>query len=80
MAKKIYTEEEARERKNARQREYAKRTGYSSNQKYNKETYSRITIAVKRDIAEAYRNRCNELGIPYSRPLHETIEKIIGND
>lgn len=27
MAKKIYTEEEARERKNARQREYAKRTG-----------------------------------------------------
>lgn len=37
MAKRIYTEEEARERKNARQREYAKRTGYASQAKYNKE-------------------------------------------
>ena len=31
------TEEEKRERKNARQRAYAKRTGYASNAKYNKE-------------------------------------------
>ena len=39
MAKKIYTEEEARERKNARQREYAKKTGFKSNNDYNKRTY-----------------------------------------
>ena len=32
-----FTEEEKRERKNARQREYARRTGYMSNNKYNKE-------------------------------------------
>ena len=31
------TEEEKRERKNARQRQYAKRTGYAANAKYNKE-------------------------------------------
>ena len=29
MAKKIYTDEEARERRNARQREYDKKIGYS---------------------------------------------------
>ena len=37
MATKKYTEEEARERKNARQREYAKKTGYASTAKYHKE-------------------------------------------
>lgn len=31
------TEEEKRERKNARQAEYARKTGYASNAKYNKE-------------------------------------------
>ena len=37
MAQRKFTEEEARERKNARQREYAKKTGYTSQAKYNKE-------------------------------------------
>ena len=36
MAKKKYTDEELRERKNERQREYAKRTGHSSTKKYSK--------------------------------------------
>lgn len=40
MARKKFTEEEARERKNARQREYAKRTGFKSNNEYNKRTYT----------------------------------------
>ena len=33
MAKKVFTEEEARERKNARQREYSKKTGYAAQEK-----------------------------------------------
>ena len=37
MAKKVFTEEEARERKNARQREYSKKTGYAAQEKYKKE-------------------------------------------
>lgn len=56
MAKKIYTEEEARERKNARQREYAKRTGYASNiksQKNNSKRYIlQLTISTESDIIE----------------------------
>lgn len=32
-----FTEEEKRERKNARQKEYEKRTNYAANAKYNKE-------------------------------------------
>lgn len=53
-AKKQFTEEEARERKNSRQREYARRTGYAANKKYNqnsnydneykKQFYKRYTI------------------------------------
>ena len=34
MPRRIYTDEERRERKNARQREYAKRTGYAAQNKY----------------------------------------------
>lgn len=37
MPRKLYTEEEARERKNARQREYAKKAGYAYQDQYNKE-------------------------------------------
>lgn len=37
MGKKIYTDEEARQRKNARQREYAKKKGYAYSEQYNRE-------------------------------------------
>ena len=44
MAKKVFTEEEARERKNARQREYAKRTSYASSTKYEKDNVKRYVV------------------------------------
>lgn len=44
MAKKVFTEEEARERKNARQREYAKRTGYEADMKYKKNNTKQIAL------------------------------------
>lgn len=77
MAKRIYSEEEARERKNARQREYAKRTGYTANNNYNKATYTQIMIREKKEIAEAYKIKCKEMGISYSEPLHEAIENFL---
>ena len=46
MAKKIYTEEEARQRKNARQREYMKRVGYEKGAQYNKERGKSISFRV----------------------------------
>ena len=46
MATKKYTEEEARERKNARQREYLKRTGNASTKKYQKEHVKQIALAL----------------------------------
>ena len=46
MAKKIYSEEEARQRKNARQREYAKKTGYAGGAQYNKERGRGISFRV----------------------------------
>ena len=39
-----FTPEEARQRKNARQREYAKRTGYESGAKYNRERGKSISF------------------------------------
>lgn len=77
MAKKIYTDEEARERKNARQREYAKRTGYAANVKYDKNTYDRVVLNVRKEIAEAYKAKCKEKGISYSEPLHEAVKKFL---
>ena len=57
MAKKVFTEEEARERKNARQREYAKRTSYASSTKYEKDTVKRyvvkLVVTTEQDIIDA---------------------------
>ena len=43
---KQFTEEEARQRKNARQREYEKRTGYAARAKFVKEKARRYVIEV----------------------------------
>lgn len=48
MAKK-FTEEEARERKNARQREYAKKTGFKANKEYNQKTYKSYNVNFRID-------------------------------
>lgn len=80
MTLKKYTEEEARERKNARQREYAKRTGFKSNNEYNKRVYTQIVIREKNDIAAKYKMICDRMGIPYSEPLHKAIENFINEN
>jgi len=80
MATKKFTDEEARQRKNARQREYAKRTGFKANNDYNKKAYTQIMIRERKDIAEQYKAKCKELGISYSEPLHEAIEKFLENN
>lgn len=78
MAKRIYTEEEARERKNARQREYAKRTGYAANNKYNKEktkTYAfRCSLNSDEDIIEWLNRRENKAGY-IKRLIRDDIQK-----
>ena len=80
MPKRKLTEEEARERKNARQREYAKKTGYKANNDYNKRTYSQIVVRVKKETAEQYKAKCDELGISYGAILQEAIDKFLENN
>lgn len=46
MAKKIYTSEELRERKNQRQKEYDKATNYASQKEYNKQHGKNINFRV----------------------------------
>ena len=52
MANKQFTEKEARERKNARQREYAKKTGFKSSREYNAKTYRKFTMPLRLDMDE----------------------------
>ena len=56
MTQKKFTEEEARQRKNARQREYAKRTGYAADIKSKKNNTKRyvlqVTISTESDIIQ----------------------------
>lgn len=77
MAKKKYTEEEIKVRKNLHQKEYAKRTNYSANHKYNHKTYTRISFDLRNEIAEKYKAKCRECNIPYSKVLHDAINKFI---
>jgi predicted DNA binding CopG/RHH family protein len=79
MPKRKFTEEEARERKNARQREYAKRTGYQSQKKNLRDNYTRIIIAIKKDKAERFKQKCKEENIPYSQILMKAIDDYLGD-
>ena len=76
--KKIYTDEEARQRKNQRQREYAKRTGYASQNKYNKQNTKTINIRLgvnDIDILEHLDKKNNKAGY-----IKELIRKDIKKD
>lgn len=80
MATKKFTPEEARERKNARQKEYEKRTGYKAIREYDQKTYTQIKFREKKEIAEQYKAKCAELGISLSEPLHKAIEEFLRNN
>ena len=47
--------------------------------RYNAKTYDRITVNVQKETAAKYKAKCDELGISYSQPLHEAIEKLINS-
>lgn len=79
MAKKVFTEEEARERKNARQREYAKRTSYASSTKYEKDNVKRyvvkLVVNTEQDIIDWLEEQDNKAGY-IKRLIREDMEKI----
>lgn len=63
--------------------EQKKRKTTTSNavkERYKKKTYDRIVIDVRKEKAGAYKNKCDSFGIPYSKPLHEAIDKFLEKD
>ena len=48
--------------------------------RYNKKTYTQISVSVKKDIAERYKAKCKADGITISEPLHKAINAYIGED
>lgn len=45
--------------------------------RYNAKTYDRIQIVVRKEKAQQYKEKCKELGISYSQPLHQAIDEIL---
>lgn len=78
MSQRKYTEEEARERKNARQREYEKRTNRAAKAKYTKEKTRRYVIQVIKttepDIYEKMEKQDSKAGYIKSL-IRQDIEK-----
>jgi hypothetical protein len=66
MATKKFTPEEARERKNARQREYAKRTGYKASAESMKKNVRRVVLNLSNntdaDIIKWLESKDNMMG------------------
>ena len=62
----LLTEEEKRERKNARQSEYAKRTNYAANSKYIKEHMKpytlRLSLVTEQDLIDLLESQPNKAG------------------
>lgn len=60
------TEEEKRERKNARQKEYEKRTGYAAQKKYNEANIKQYTLkfmaSTEADMIEHLERQPNKAG------------------
>lgn len=62
-------EEEQKKRKDT--------TSTESHNKYREKTYTRIVLEVKKEKAKAYKDKCKEEGIPFSKPLHEAIDNFL---
>lgn len=53
------------------------RTSSEVKNRYKAKTYTRLVLDVRKEKAGAYKAKCAELGIPYSAPLQEAIDRIL---
>lgn len=63
--------------------EIKKRKTHTSSEvkrRYNEKTYTQIIVSVKKETAIQYKEKCKELGVSYSQPLHDAIEKFLENN
>lgn len=56
------------------------RTSSEVKARYNTKTYTRIQLNVRKATADAYKEKCKQLGISYSDPLHKAIQDTLGGD
>lgn len=45
--------------------------------RYNSENYTKLSVCMRKDEADAYRAACNKIGIPYAEPFREAAENMI---
>jgi len=53
------------------------KTSSAVKRRYNEKNYTRFSLSVKKDIAEAYKKKCDDMGISYSQVLHQAIEEFL---
>ncbi|GHU46836.1 hypothetical protein FACS1894120_4310 [Clostridia bacterium] len=46
--------------------------------RYNAKTYDRITVNVKKEVAEKFKKKCEERGEPFSQVFHRAITAYLG--
>ena len=47
--------------------------------RYNQKTYDQIVVKVRKEKAAAYKEKCTQLGISFSEPLHKAIDQILNS-
>lgn len=47
------------------------------NNKYNSETYDRVSVCLRKEQARQYKARCAELGISMAEPLRRAVERFL---
>jgi len=77
MAKKIYSDAEARQRKVQRQKEYCQRTHYAANNRYHKNAFSQLIVYENKDTTMAFKEKCKRLGISQRQVIMNAIEKFL---
>ena len=62
------------------EQEKPKRKTHTSSEvknRYNKKTYTTIVLSLRKEKAEAYKQKCTELGISFSEPLHKAVDELL---
>lgn len=73
----IKTNPEKMEQRRAAQRERMRTVDRGD---YNKQKYTTISVHSDKEIAALYKQKCKDLGIPYSQPIHEAIRKFVAEN
>ena len=57
--------------------ETKKKTSSAAKRRYNNKAYSQITAFIPKDIAEAFKSKCAESGVPQAQIIRKAIDEFL---